>query len=59
MGQDRSGYAGCDVSTYQAQQPAKAITSNIPLEKQVEGTMFEPPKPKEMTAEIFASPTTF
>jgi hypothetical protein len=30
----------------QAQQPKKAISSNIPLSKQVEGTMFEPQKPK-------------
>lgn len=31
----------------QAKQPNKAISSNIPLSKQLEGTMFEKEKPKE------------
>ena len=33
----------------QAQSPKKAITSNVPPAKQVEGTMFEPPKAEEPT----------
>ena len=43
-----SGIQG-NMFNIQAQAPKKAISSNVPLKRQIEGTMFEPPKPTEPT----------
>ncbi len=45
----KAGMQGVLITEQRTQKNLGAIKSNIPLSKQVEGTMFEPEKPTEPT----------